>query len=249
MKANFSPRDIELLSAYLDRQLDSNKRSRLEARLRGDVGLRAALEDLQRTRALLRSLPRMKAPRSFMLTPQMVSKYQAKTTAPRRIYPLFQFASALASLLLVVVLLGDFLGFGAAPAVLPASAPAEPRFSVLSGQTMSETLDTSQPEGVTVIQGSAAETPTPPPAQEKMLSSGVTTTITTTGELSNTVPSTQETLSSAPTNQAGSLDSTVLGAPGENLPPDRSLWRAAEILLALIALVSALAAIYLHRRQ
>jgi anti-sigma factor RsiW len=107
MRMNLSNRDWELLSAYMDGQLSSGKREQLEIRMQSDPELRTALDDLTQTIAMLRSLPRMKAPHTFRLTPEMVGQRQ-----PRRLYPLFQFASALSSLMLVLVLLSDFLGFG-----------------------------------------------------------------------------------------------------------------------------------------
>ena len=107
MRMNLSNRDWEILSAYMDGQLSSGKRAQLEARMQANPELRAALDELAQTRAMLRSLPRLKAPRSFRLTPEMVGQKQ-----PRRMYPYFQFASAISSLLLVLVLLGDFLGIG-----------------------------------------------------------------------------------------------------------------------------------------
>jgi hypothetical protein len=106
MKKNLSPRDWELLSAYIDGQLSNGKRVQLEARLDVNPDLRAALDDLTRTRAMLRSLPRLKAPRSFRITPEMVGQRE-----PRRLYPFFQLASAISSVMLILVLLTDFLGF------------------------------------------------------------------------------------------------------------------------------------------
>ena len=57
MKMDISPRDWQELSAYLDQQLNSRARSRLEARLRDEPQLRTALQDLQRNKMLLRSQP------------------------------------------------------------------------------------------------------------------------------------------------------------------------------------------------
>ncbi|NOY99228.1 MAG: hypothetical protein GXP40_08515 [Chloroflexi bacterium] len=107
-----SYRDLEKLSAYLDGELPAAESRRLESRLASDPGLRAALDDLKRTRAVLRRTPRRRAPRSFTLTPEMV--------APRppmpRAYPILRFASAVAALLLFASFASNFLA-------LPASAP------------------------------------------------------------------------------------------------------------------------------
>jgi anti-sigma factor RsiW len=121
MHKNGSSHDLELLSEYLDGRLDARQRDQLEARLRSTKELADALQGLIQTRTLLRSLPKLKAPRSFRLTPEMVGK-----PAAPRLYPAFQFASILASLLLVLVLAGDFLGLGTRTAsrmAAPAAAP------------------------------------------------------------------------------------------------------------------------------
>jgi hypothetical protein len=116
MKTRISPRDWEQLSAYLDRQLKPSERSRLEARLQVDPGLRTALEELRRTRAVLRSTPHPRAPRKFTLTPEMVGARPAW-----RLAPALGFVSALASIALIFALIGDIFGWTApaAPAAVP----------------------------------------------------------------------------------------------------------------------------------
>ncbi|MBN2304749.1 MAG: zf-HC2 domain-containing protein [Anaerolineae bacterium] len=64
-----SERDFELLSAYLDGELPDRERAALEQRLSQDHALRDLLDDLRNTVALVRDLPRLKAPRSFTLDP------------------------------------------------------------------------------------------------------------------------------------------------------------------------------------
>ena len=89
------PRDLELLSSYLDGQLGPSDVSRLESRLKTDPQLADVLSDLRATRNLLRKLPQRRAPRNFTLTRKMVGQ---NPPLPRT-YPLFRFASALATLL------------------------------------------------------------------------------------------------------------------------------------------------------
>ncbi len=103
-----SPRDLESLSAYLDGQLPAGEQRRLESRLAQEPALRASLEEMRRTRLLLRSLPRARAPRNFTLKPNMI---------PARPRPVFSFAalswsalSALAALILAVIFISDFIG-------------------------------------------------------------------------------------------------------------------------------------------
>jgi hypothetical protein len=99
-------RDIELISSYLDGQLSPSESARLESRLSSDSNLRAAMHDLREARGLLRQLPARKAPRNFTLTRQMVG---LKPPLPRA-YPTFRFATALATLLLVVTFAVNALG-------------------------------------------------------------------------------------------------------------------------------------------
>ena len=69
MTIQISPSEWEALSSYLDNQLSERERTRLEARLKAEPELRQALEDLRRTRVILRSQARLRAPRNFTLTP------------------------------------------------------------------------------------------------------------------------------------------------------------------------------------
>ena len=88
-------RDLELLSAYLDGELKPSDSTRLEARLKTDPELASVLNDLHATRTLLRQLPARKAPRNFTLTRKMVG---LNPPLPRT-YPIFRFATAVATLL------------------------------------------------------------------------------------------------------------------------------------------------------
>jgi len=90
-------RDLELLSAYLDGQLNPSESARLETRLNSDPQLASVLTDLRTTRSLLRKLPARRAPRNFTLTRKMVGQ---NPPLPRA-YPIFRFATALATLLFV----------------------------------------------------------------------------------------------------------------------------------------------------
>ena len=113
-------RDIELLSSYLDGRLKPSDVARLEARLSSDLNLQAALEDLRRTRAVLRRLPQRRAPRDFRLTPKMAG---VRPPEPRA-YPVFRLATALAAFLFVAsVALNVFTPF-AAQRLAAAPAPA-----------------------------------------------------------------------------------------------------------------------------
>ena len=123
MTTKISQRDWEALSAYLDGQLSSGESSRLEQRIQNDDELRAALDEIRRTRGVLRSQALLRAPRNFTLTPQMAG-IRPKASVLSRTYPIFRLASTFASILLVLVLVGDLLGgFPVGKHSEPASAP------------------------------------------------------------------------------------------------------------------------------
>lgn len=69
-----SERDLELLSAYLDGELTDREREALEKRLAQDGTLRATLQSLRDTVALVRDLPPLKAPRNFTLDPAVYGR-------------------------------------------------------------------------------------------------------------------------------------------------------------------------------
>jgi anti-sigma factor RsiW len=72
VERNFTDQEYELLSAYLDGALSESERADLETRLLADDGLRRELEALRQTVNLIGSVPPIKAPRNFTLTPNMV---------------------------------------------------------------------------------------------------------------------------------------------------------------------------------
>ncbi len=69
-----SDRDLELLSAYLDGELTHREKEQLEQRLARENALRAVLDDLRGTVALVGDLPRLKAPRNFTLDPAVYGR-------------------------------------------------------------------------------------------------------------------------------------------------------------------------------
>jgi anti-sigma factor RsiW len=121
MTKKLKDRDWRDLSAYLDGQLSSRTQARLENELAASEEMRAALEDLRQVRVVLRSQPRLRAPRNFTLSPQLAGISERRMPA-WQLSPVFGFVSALASVLLILVFAGEYL-LGAAPASAP--MPAE----------------------------------------------------------------------------------------------------------------------------
>jgi anti-sigma factor RsiW len=103
MNKQLSNRDWEQLSAYIDESLSPRARVQLQQRLEREPGFAAALQQLQRTRAALRRSPQRRVPRSFALTRAMLGAQ--KSTAG---WTSFNWASAVASILLVFTFIADF---------------------------------------------------------------------------------------------------------------------------------------------
>jgi anti-sigma factor RsiW len=151
MKNQLSTRDYELISAYLDNQLDDKERANFDLRLKAGPELRKELHEISITRQMIHSLPRLRAPRNYFIKPEPVP-----VRPSLRLAPVFGVVSAIASILLAFVIFGStFLMSNQPIAMAPASAP-------LLQETQTVELQ-SQPE----IQRSATSpepTTVPPPS-------------------------------------------------------------------------------------
>ncbi len=115
-------RDLNRLSAYLDKALPAREMRELEARLAVDPELREKLNNLHRTKLALSRLTRVRAPRNFTLTPDMVP---ARKPRQQPLRGTLRLASALAAILLVVLFSVEFiLGEVRQPQMMAAEAPA-----------------------------------------------------------------------------------------------------------------------------
>ncbi len=153
MTTNFNPQpndaDLELLSAYLDGQLNPAERSALEQRLEGEPALRANLTELRATVSMLQGLTPVRPPRSFTLDAQVV--------APKRSwsFPWMQAGSALIAVTLMLV-----FGF-----VLTFRGGGSPSAS------------SSAPSGAGQPAPMAAAAPTSAPAAEQPTAAAATATV------------------------------------------------------------------------
>lgn len=80
---NFNETEYELLSAYLDGELADEQRAALESRLVADAALRAELNALRTTVALIKGLPPLKAPRAFTLTAELLATSEPTAALPQ----------------------------------------------------------------------------------------------------------------------------------------------------------------------
>jgi anti-sigma factor RsiW len=148
-----SERDLERLSAFLDGQLPPGETAALEARLRQEAGLRETLNKLRQAKAALQSLPALRPPRSFTLTPEMAG------VRPRRAgYPALRLATALATMAFLVVSGIDVVSRLPFPFAPGAAAPAPAEQLMLGAEPQSEVP--AEEENPEVARSAAAEAST-----------------------------------------------------------------------------------------
>jgi len=102
--------DLETLSAYLDHELNEAEEQALLSRLSRESALQRQLDDLRQTRYVLRRTPKVRRPRSFVLTPEMVKQQRFAAGA----WNISRWVSAVASVLLIVMIGGQYLLGGGA---------------------------------------------------------------------------------------------------------------------------------------
>jgi hypothetical protein len=125
MKSQISPQDYEQISAFLDGEMREAAARNFESRLLKEPELKAALQDMQSVRSLVREMPKVRAPRSFTLSPHIVKERKAGLFTLVALRTM-QFSAALSAILLVLVLAGDLLlnRFTLKGALAPAAPPA-----------------------------------------------------------------------------------------------------------------------------
>jgi hypothetical protein len=96
----------EALNAYLDNGLTPGERQRFEQEVGRDPALRAELEQLRFVKNELRRMPRVRAPRNFVLEP---AKYgRPVRPGPGRLYPALRLATVMTAFLFTLALVATF---------------------------------------------------------------------------------------------------------------------------------------------
>jgi len=228
-------RDLELLSSYLDGQLSPSDNAHLETRLKTDSQLASVLNDLRATRTLLRKLPARKAPLNFTLTRKMVGQ---NPPLPRA-YPLFRFATALATLLFV-------FSFGLNSFGRQMANPG-PGFGMGGGGgdvTSQESTELYSAEAPVAAEMPATEAPAeePPaglvPSPTQMLT-----------ETTNTARTAEETPTSKIDGAADAFDQSQPAVASEPQNPAPLVSPTWQFGLAIVALLGALLMVLMRQRE
>lgn len=146
----------EQLSAYIDGELSAVECERLEARLEADANLRAQLAALRRTVGLVRELPAVEIPQSFLM-PQAAERRKPARHEARRyrtwLAPLLTTASTIATLLFAIALAANLVSTGQLGQHGPRSdALASPDAQAVAGD---EAAPRTEPETLGAVEGEA----------------------------------------------------------------------------------------------
>lgn len=241
MTKKINPQDWEAVSAYIDNELSSEEREQIELRLESEPELRALMDDMQRTRTLVKKLEPVRAPRDFTLTPAMAGIPQRRTWAA----PAFQYASAFVMILFVLVIVGDFSGVlrpqlsAETARILEVAAPT----SIADLELEAEALPLVEAEAVQEM-GEALEAPS---EGQDFVKTAPTPTALAASDSSEPMPAEPDAESGLASPEE---DETGAGYPVEIDPTQSNtfLLRILEIGLAITALLLALGALLFRRR-
>ena len=250
-------RDVEKLSAYLDGQLKPSEIARLESRLQSDPELASVLKDLRQARGILRQLPHRRVPRNFTLTPKMVGQ---KPPLPRS-YPVFRFATVLATILLFFTFATNFMaprltrmaspaaygmggygsGGGGGPELSSETAP-EAAAPALQAPAATEAPASEAPE---LQVPAATEAPTMQAPAPAPTSKAPSVNDSARAEATPQASEKSGIQQAPPTNEALAQQAAPIQTPQAQpaKPPINAAW---QIVLAGIAIVSGLIAFILH---
>lgn len=154
MNNKYSPQDWQLISAYLDGQLNPKEKTHLEARLQTEGDLQQAYLDMRQTKLLLKSAKNIKAPRNFTIT-----EAQARTIKPVRTFrflPILSISSALATIMMIFAI---FFEISSGPGLTSSVAmePAAESLSMQAAPQMDSSREVSnQPNPLIIQWGSGA---------------------------------------------------------------------------------------------
>jgi len=214
MKNQMTARDYELISAYLDNQLGSKERAQFEARLKTDLMLQKELHEIGNTRLMVRSLPKLRAPRNYYITSKVTSGARETPLPIRRslrLAPTMGIVSALATILLVLVIFGDKLLSTTGPVALAPAPIAPQETAVIQEQAQSKEAPSEAPTEAAPVMLMGAPTmasPTPPAEELRIGETGIPTptTVYLNAFPPTSTPEDRETLSDRQTEQASGCE-------------------------------------------
>ncbi len=135
--SRLSPETQELLSAYLDGEIDEAQRQELEQRLSREADLARALTELQDLKSAFAAMPRARAPRNFTLTPEQAGLKR------RRAFPFWRWAAWGAAGAVALLML--FVFFAAGLTMLSAHTASAPPMLAAAPQAHQPQKEAAEP--------------------------------------------------------------------------------------------------------
>lgn len=122
MTHSLTPKDYILISGYIDDVLSDTQKESVGKRILIDPAFKQAVDELVYTKRMLQSLPKIRAPHNFTLSPEKVKK----TLRRQWFQPAWGMASAVSAVLTVIIFASTYLlpGLSASRAAAPMEAPA-----------------------------------------------------------------------------------------------------------------------------
>src|SRR6266545_258620 len=223
------------LSPYVDGRLTPVEVARLEGHLDSCDAFRRELDELRATASALRALPDVEAPRSFVLTPQMLERSAVTPVASAPPLAIgMRLASAAVAVVLAVVVIGDLsdAGNGGNGGREAASEQADSRttaeFAAAGEEPSPGALSAPAATGIAEDAGSdtaeQAPSPTPAPPRENVsvscpsggaagpASGGGAGGPGAPGATPTVTPSTETPLEAAAVEAGAACDESVVGA-------------------------------------
>lgn len=156
----------ENLSPFLDRQLTPGEQARVTRHLQECPDCRAELQSLRQTVAILRATPAVKPPRTFFI-PASEGVRPRQVQRNRLAYGYLQFATAVATVLLLLVVSGDaLLRLGVARSPRQVMAPNVGITATGRGGEVPEAMPTAAPALQTTESAPGVLGAVPPPAAQ-----------------------------------------------------------------------------------
>lgn len=105
MSKSLSFKDYQLLSTYMDGQLSTREKARVESMLAGDPDFKIAFDEFTRLKKMMKAMPKAKAPRNFTLSAAVAPQ------KPQRFFlaPALNYAALVTAIIFVFLFAGTRL--------------------------------------------------------------------------------------------------------------------------------------------
>lgn len=147
MKNQYTSKDWQNLSAYLDGQLSPKDKERFELKLHSNPNLQQARLELQQTKALLHRTAQIKSPRHFTLSAADVERLKPQQNF--RWLPVLSISSALATIMMIFAI---FFEMAVNPVKMSKSiAPAASEMLAMEAPSLAADNTANQQENAPII--------------------------------------------------------------------------------------------------